>query len=71
MNQHLTGLFPVVWAWMAQSVSRVATARTFWGFNPGHGEVFRYHPDLLWCPPSLVQWVPGVFPRGKAAGWWR
>jgi hypothetical protein len=38
--------------------------------NPGNGKRFSSspkHPDRLWAPPSL-QWVPGFFPGGKAAG---
>ena len=38
----------------------------------GGGEFFRTRPDRSWGSPSLLyNWVPGLFPGGKAAGAWR
>ena len=43
---------------------------TFWGSNPGGGEIFRTCPDWPWSPPSLLHngyriSFPGVKrPRG-------
>jgi hypothetical protein len=39
---------------------------------PGWGEIFRSRPDRPWGPTQPpLQWVPGLFPGGKAAGAWR
>jgi hypothetical protein len=40
------------------------------GSNRGGGEIFRTHPDQLWCPPSLLYSGYRVLPGGKAAGPW-
>ena len=38
---------------------------------PVWGEIFRTLPARLWGPPSLIQWVPSLFPGSKSAGAWR
>ena len=54
-------------AWIAKLVQRLHTGLTVQGPNPC---------DLLTAPArgptqSPVQWVPGLFHSGKAAGAWR
>jgi hypothetical protein len=39
--------------------------------NPGGGENFRHVQTGPGADPAAAQWVPGLFPRGKAAGAWR
>jgi len=39
------------------------------GSNPCEGEIFRARPDRPIHAP--IRWIPGLFPRGKAAGVWR
>jgi len=56
------------WAWIAQSVQRLATYRTVRGSNPDEGEIFRTHPDWPWGLPSLLYSGYRVVPGGKAAG---
>jgi len=42
------------------------------GTNSGGGEIFRTRLDQPWGPTQPpVQWVPGPFAAGKAAGAWR
>ena len=45
-----------------------ARFESWWG-----DEIFPTRPDQLWGPISLlpVQWVPSLFPGGKAVGAWR
>ena len=57
-----------VWAWIAQSVLKLATGRTVRGSNPGGGKFFRTLPDQTWDPPSLLYNGYRVFPGGKGAG---
>ena len=52
-----------------QSAQRLDTGWTVRGSNPGGGEIFRTYPDRLpgtTQPP--VQWLPNIFPWGKAVG---
>ena len=35
------------------------------GIESRWGEIFRTHPDLPWCPPSLLYNGYRVFPGGK------
>ena len=40
--------------------------------SPWGGEIFRARPDRPLGPTQPpVQWVPGLFPGGKAVGAWR
>ena len=59
------------WAGTAQSVQRLATDWTARRSNPGCDEIFRFRPDWLWDPPSLLHNGYRVYPGGKAAGAWR
>jgi hypothetical protein len=64
------------WAEIAQSVWRIATGWMVRGSNSGGegggGRGFP-HPasQALGAPQPPIQWVPGHFPGGKAAGAWR
>ena len=45
---------------------------TFRGSNPGGSEIFlRQSGQAVGIIQPPVQWVPGLFPGGKAAGAWR
>jgi hypothetical protein len=44
-----------VWAWIAQSVSRLATDWTIRGSNLGEFEIFSVRPDRSWFAPSLLK----------------
>ena len=61
----------MLWAGIAQSVQRLATAWTVLGSNPDGGEIFRTRPDQPWGLPSLLYNGYRVFPGGKAARLWR
>jgi hypothetical protein len=54
-----------VWAWIAQSVQRLATGWTVRGSNPCGSAIFRICPDRPWNPPSLLYNGYRVFPGGK------
>jgi hypothetical protein len=59
-----------LWAWIGQSVYRLATGRTVRVSNPVGGEIFRTRPDRSWGPPSLLHngyWltIPGVKRSGR------
>jgi len=62
----------IIWAGMARSVKRRATAWTMQGSKPGGKREFLLpsRPDLGPTQPPK-QRVKGLFPGGKAAGAWR
>jgi hypothetical protein len=61
-----------IWDAIAQPVQRLATGWTVRGSNSGKGEIFYTRPNGLWDPTRLLlNWLPGQFPGGKAAGAWR
>jgi hypothetical protein len=60
----------LMWAWLAQSVQRLATTWTVRGSNLGGGVIFRTRPHRPWGPPSLLHNWYRVIPRGKAAEAW-
>jgi hypothetical protein len=64
MNLHVD----ILWAWIAQSVWRLATGWTAPGSNLRMGEIYRTNPDRAWGTPSLLYNGYRVFFRVKRVG---
>jgi len=62
--------FCLMWAWLAQSVQRLATMWTVRGSNLGGGVIFRTRSHCPWGLPSLLRNGYGIIPKGKAAEAW-
>ena len=71
LNGYYATYYIKAWAWIAQSVQRLATGWTVRGSNLVRGEVFLTRPDGPWGLHSLLYNGYRVFPGGKAAGVWR
>ena len=61
----------VSWTGIAQPLQRFATARTVQESNPSGGRDLRPSTTALEPTQPPVQWIPGLFPGGKAVGAWR
>jgi len=62
---NISYIYIYIWAGIAKTVSRLATAWAVRGSNPGEEEIFHTRSDRSFCPFSLIYKGYRVFRGGK------